>query len=316
MDFKNLNPKEQRKLTFHFCQLNNLPFDSIDEKLINIICEEDKMSYIKVEYEDFISILKDFKDPTEYFNYINSVILKAKKHIVKDPIFEYFKKDSIELFKNTIENFKQEHFKGEKKIGDKIPFLYVTLPTPIFASLSFYSSSELFLGAERYSSFIKQYTPYTPLQRSIWMYKKIFNFDNLANGKIKIYNEHIFIDTIYPALEKYFPIPNFINNNLVSIDKNGILIALDGFEAFDDNDQRDLELCYNITQTLSKRLRELLGLSINCELYSIQNSQVDWIDFKIKKNYNIYRYIPDLNSNIYKYICDYDYEYLNNERKR
>lgn len=316
MEFKTLNPKQQRELTSHFCKLTNLPYDYINDELLNIICKEENMSYIGIEYEDFISMLEDFKTPTEYFNYINDVISKAKKHIVEHHIFEYFKKDAIELFQNGIEDFKKEHFKEEKRIGDKIPFLYVTLPTPIFASLSFYSSSELFLGAERYSSFIKQYTPYTPLQRSIWVYEKIFNFDNLANEKIKTYNEHIFIDTIYPALEKYFLIPNFISNNLVSIDKNGILIALDGFEAFDDKDQRDLELCYNITQTLSKRLRELLGLSINCELYSIQNSQVDWIDFKIKKNYNIYRYIPDLNSNIYKYICDYDYEYLNNERKR
>ena len=85
---------------------------------------------------------------------------------------------------------------------------------------------------------------------------------------------------------------------------------------FDDKDQRDLELCYNITQTLSKRLRELLGLPINCELYSIQKSQVDWIDFKVKKDYSIYRYTPNLFDNIYHYACDYSYGYLNNERKR
>ena len=38
------------------------------------------------------------------------------------------------------------------------------------------------------------------------------------------------------------------------------------------------------------------------------------VDFKIKKNYNIYQYIPNFNSNIPKYVCNYDYEYYINER--
>ena len=316
MEFKILNPKQQRELTSHFCKLTNLPYDYINDELLNIICKEENMSYIGIEYEDFISMLEDFKTPTEYFTYINDVISKAKKHIIEHPIFEYFKKDAIELFKNGIDDFKKEHFKEEKKIGDKIPFLYITLPTPKFASLSFYSSSELFLGESRYSSFLNLYTSYRPLYRSVWMYKKIFNFDNVGNEKIKTYNEHIFIDLVYPALEKCFPIPNFINNNLLSIDKNGILISLEGFEAFDDKDQRDLELCFNITQTLSQRLRELLDLPINCEMYSIQKSRVDWIDFKVKKDYSIYRYTPNFLNNIYHYTCDYSYEYFNNERKK
>lgn len=316
MDFKTLSPKQQRELTSHFCKLNNLPFNYMNDELLDVICKEENMSYIGIEYEDFITMLKDFENPTEYFNYINDVISKARKHIMEHHIFEYFKKDAIELFKNGIDDFKEEHFKEEKEVADKIPFLYITLPTPIFTSLSFYGSPELFLGESRYSSFLNHYTSYRPLYRSVWMYNKIFNFDAVGNEKIKIYNEHIFIDLVYPALEKYFPIPNFINNNLVAIDKNGILIALDGFEAFDDKDQRDLELCFNITQTLSKRLRELLDLPINCELYSIQNSHVDWIDFKLKKDYLIYRYTPNSFDNIYHYVCDYGYEYLNKERKR
>ena len=316
MDFKTLSPKDKNDVTSHFCKLINLPYPYIDDKILDMICNEEKMSYIGIEYEDFMLMLEDFKNPTEYFNYINDVILKANKHIVEHPIFKYFKKDPIELFKNGIDDFKKEHFEEEKEVCNKIPFLYITLPTPIFTSLSFYSSPELFLGESRYSSFLNHYTPYRPLCRSVWMYNKIFDFDTVGNEKIKIYNEHIFIDLIYPALEKCFPIPNFINNNLVSIDKNGILVALDGFETFDDNDQRDLELCFNITQTLSQRLRELLDLPINCELYSIQNSQVDWIDFKVKKDYSIYRYTPNLLDNIYHYNCEYVYEYLNNERKR
>ena len=54
--------------------------------------------------------------------------------------------NAIFFNQNSIEDFKKEHLKEDKKIDHKIPFLFVTLPTPYFASLSSYSSSELFLG--------------------------------------------------------------------------------------------------------------------------------------------------------------------------
>lgn len=315
MDFNSLPFNEKDKMMKHFCQINNLPYTYMTDDLLNIICEEEKMEYIGIAYEDFLLMLKDFKTPTEYFTYVNNTINKIRSDIMNHHIFDYFKNDSIELFKNGIDIFKEKHLKEDKKIDHKIPFLFVTLPTPYYASLSFYSSAELFLGEGRYSTFLKHYTSYKPLQTSVWMYRKIFDFDKQVNEKLNLYNEHIFIDLIYPALEKYFPIPDFINQNLIDVNKDGILISLNGFEDFDENDQRDLELCYNITQVVPYRLRELLELPVNFQLYSIQDSFIDWIDFKIKRNYNLYQYIPNLNSNIPKYVCNYDYEYYINERK-
>ena len=315
MDLQNLSPKERKELTNHFCKLNNLPYDYMNDELLNVICKEEKMDYIGVAYEDFILMLKNFGNSTEYFSYVKELINKIKSDIMSNDIFDYFRNDSIELFKNSIDAFKNDKLKEGKKIDHKIPFLFVTIPTPYYSSLSFYSSNEMFLGENRYSTFLKHYTPYKPLQTSVLMYHKIFDFDKQVDEKLNLYNEHIFVDLIYPALEKYFPIPNFINQNLIDINKDGILISLNGFEDFDENEQRDLELCYNITQVVPYRLRELLELPVNCQLYSIQDSFVDWIDFKIKKNYNIYQYVPDLNSNIPKYVCNYDYEYYINERK-
>lgn len=318
MVFKNLSPKQQNELNSQFCKNIGLPFNMINEELLQVICKEDKMDYIKVEYDDFIEMVEIFKNPAEYFAYVDKVINKAKQQIMDHEIFQYFKQDNIEIFQNEIKDFKKEHLSKKKEIDysvDKTSFLYVTAYHPIFTSLSFYGGSKLFLEESTYPLFMKHFTGFYPLLKSVEMYEKIFNFDKMVNEKIITYNEHLFINLVYPALEKFFPIPNFIKNNLISVDKNGILIYLDGFETFDEKDQKDLELCYNITQVLSKRLRELLNLPIECQYYSLSKSNVDWIDFKLKKIYNIYRYTPNTHTGIFNYYCDYYLEYFK-ERKR
>ena len=124
MVFKNLAPKQQNELNSHFCKMIGLPFNMMNEELLQVICKEDKMDYIEVEYDDFIEMVEKFKTPTEYFSYVDKVINKAKQQIMDHEIFQYFKQDNIEIFQNEIKDFKKEYLSQKKEIDYSFIFHY------------------------------------------------------------------------------------------------------------------------------------------------------------------------------------------------